>query len=120
MRFKIHEILLLASPYDLFLMEEDGQIAMSMRNSTFFTQNPPNITRCSTQAQAEHTLAERTFDLIVSVHQFNDGGMIKLLKALQDRAPRTPIVPLCTSLIGVCVRECFFLSQPRVGFCIPR
>ncbi|KAJ4460226.1 putative histidine kinase [Paratrimastix pyriformis] len=98
-RLKVHEILLVASPYDLFLMEEDGAIVMSLTNNTYFLQQP-NITRSSTQADAEKLLAQRKFDLIVTVHQFNDAGMFKMIKCLQDRAPSTYIVPLCASLIG--------------------
>ena len=75
MRYKVREILLVSSPYDAYIMEEDGSLASRIINE-YFGHNlsqPPRITRVATSEEAMAVLAEREFDLVVTMPHL--GGM---------------------------------------------
>lgn len=96
---RIHEILLVSSPYDLYIMEEEGLLVdrISDEYALLHLTHAPTITRVST---AEETLAivrEKHFDLVITGMRVgraaNPFEMARLIKAIN---PHTPIV-LCTS-----------------------
>ncbi|KAK2944340.1 putative phosphoenolpyruvate synthase [Blattamonas nauphoetae] len=102
MSFQITQVLLLASPYELFLMEDevDPSMPSPSGNAEVVIQSSPFITRVSTLAQAEEAVKKRHFDMIVTLSQFNDDGMIKTVSTLRQLAgPSVPLFPLCTTLL---------------------
>ncbi|KAA6392933.1 MAG: hypothetical protein EZS28_011544, partial [Streblomastix strix] len=116
MQFRATKILLVASPYELFLMEDDASDAsyqsssqlkvrgMSSIDSMF--QSAPFITRVSTLVRALENIRsleknkKRKYDLIITLTQFNDAKMSKLVHSLRKAAgPDVPLFPLCTTLL---------------------
>ncbi len=75
MPFKVREILLVSSPYDAYILEEDGSLASRIINE-YHGLNlslPPRITRAATAEQALELFAGKKFDLVVTMP--NLGGM---------------------------------------------
>ncbi len=75
MAFKVREILLVSSPYDAYIMEEDGSLASRIINEYFGLNlsQPPRITRVATAEQAFALLESKEFDLVVTMPHL--GGM---------------------------------------------
>ncbi len=96
MRYKVREILLVSSPYDAYIMEEDGSLASRIINE-YFGHNlsqPPRITRVATSEEAMALLAEREFDLVVTMPHLGgiDGCTFSSQVKKQNR--KIPIVLL--------------------------
>ncbi len=97
---RVRRILLVSSPYDLFILEEDGQLQEQLNEdySELNLTNPPQITRshCATEALKLIETQEH-FDLIITL--YNIGGMsaFSFAKRAKSLSPSTPIV-LLTSL----------------------
>lgn len=96
---RINEILLVSSPYELYLMEEEGLLAdrISDEYALFHLTHTPAITRVSTAAEAISALAERRFDLVITGTRVGTGmgvfDMAKGLKALHPDVPVALITP---------------------------
>ncbi len=75
MQYKVREILLVSSPYDAYIMEEDGSLASRIINEYFGLNlsQPPRITRVATGEEALHLLDKKDFDLVVTMPHL--GGM---------------------------------------------
>ncbi|NOQ46226.1 MAG: response regulator, partial [Desulfobulbaceae bacterium] len=75
MVFKVREILLVSSPYDAYIMEEDGSMASKIINEYqgLNLSQPPRITRVATGEQALELLKEKKFDMVVTMPHL--GGM---------------------------------------------
>ncbi|MHC5037318.1 MAG: PEP/pyruvate-binding domain-containing protein [Planctomycetota bacterium] len=69
MSFRVLEILLVASPYDAFVLEEDGQLSELIfeeyRNLDLNLRYAPRLTHASHAEDALKALAERPFDMVV-------------------------------------------------------
>jgi hypothetical protein len=70
-------------------------------------QSAPFITRVSTLVRALENIRsleknkKRKYDLIITLTQFNDAKMIKLVQSLRKAAgPDVPLFPLCTTLLS--------------------
>ena len=61
MAFKVQEILLVSSPYDAYIMEEDNSMTSRIINEYYGLNlsRPPRITRVSKAEQALKVLAEK-------------------------------------------------------------
>ena len=67
MPHRIHEILLVASPYDAFILEEDGHLTEQILTE-YIGMNfnyAPRVTRVTTGKQAMIIIKKKKFDLII-------------------------------------------------------
>ena len=69
MHYRVHEILLVSSPYDAFILEEDGRLTprLFVEYSNLSLSLPPRITRARTAGQAVELLLGRRFDLVITM-----------------------------------------------------
>ena len=96
MQHRIFNVLLIASPYDAFMMEEDGRVEEQLYNEyvALNLSSPPRVTRVSTIEQALDALQSKPFDLIIAMpggdvsETFEGAGLIK------KDYPNIPIVVL--------------------------
>ncbi len=67
MQRRIFNVLLVASPYDAFMMEEDGRVEEQLyfEYVALNLSSPPRVTRVSRPAEALVLLADKRFDLII-------------------------------------------------------
>ena len=77
MPYRVREILLVSSPYDAFILEEDGQLT----EQVFFEyrdvslSGPPRVTHAATGEDALRLLKTRRFDLILTMTSLADMGV---------------------------------------------
>ena len=67
MGHRVHEILLVASPYDAFILEEDGHLTEQILTE-YIGMNfnyAPRVTRVRTGYQAMQIIKKKKFDLVV-------------------------------------------------------
>jgi len=100
---KIREILLVSSPYDAFIMEEDGSLASRIINeySGLNLSHPPRVTRTSSAFDALALLNMRHFDMVVTTPHLEEMDAFTLgLKAKKTR-PGLPVILLAHSPRGI-------------------
>ena len=97
MRFKVRDILLVASMYDQYIFEEDGQLYELIRQEfqVLNLSHAPEITHVTTGTEAIDILvAEGPFDLIITTLHIEDMPVVKFAEAVRSRGIETPIVLL--------------------------
>lgn len=86
---RIQEVLLVSSPYDSFILEEDGLLTemVASEYQDLGLTHSPNITRVSTGEEALAAIRERPFDLVITMLRLGDmdvgrfGGAVRRLNA---------------------------------------
>jgi CheY-like chemotaxis protein len=97
MRHRVEDILLVASPYDSFILEEDGQLDERLVGEfiELGLRRTPGLTRVSSGAEAvERALAERRFNLVVSSLRLGDMNAVELTRELRVSGLSIPVVLL--------------------------
>jgi hypothetical protein len=96
MPFRVREILVLSSPYDAFALEEDGRLTERIftEYSELNLSSAPRVTHVSTAAKAMELLAERRFDLIVTMVRIADTDVSDFGRRVKERFPGIPVVLL--------------------------
>ncbi len=93
---KVADILLVSSPYDAFIMEEEGRLAerIILEYRGLNLSRPPRLTWVSTAQEAISALAEKKFDLVITMPQVDDMDANDLGRTLKSRAPDLPVFML--------------------------
>ncbi len=96
MPFRVREVLLVSSPFDAFILEEDGQLT----EQVFFEyrdvslSGPPRVTHVSTGEEALKRLQEHRYDLILVMTSLADMGANALGHQIKELRPGRPVVLL--------------------------
>ena len=96
MGHRVHEILLVASPYDAFILEEDGHLTEQILTE-YIGMNfhyAPRVTRVSTGRQAMRVIKKKKFDLIILMLRIEDQDPISLGKKIKESYPNKPVILL--------------------------
>lgn len=95
MKHRVLEILLVASRYDSFVLEEDGQLTELVieeyRNLDLNLRYAPRFTRAADAASAFAILEDRTFDMVVTTPRLADIEVGTFVRLLRDNHPNLPI-----------------------------
>lgn len=96
MPFRVREVLLVSSPYDAFILEEDGRLTERLFTdySELNLSSAPRITHATSGSHALELLKTRGFDLVVSMVRLADMDVIAFNAEVKKRAPRMPTVML--------------------------
>ncbi len=99
MSIKIREILLVASSYDAFILEEDGSLASRIINeySGLNLSMPPRVTRTSSAHEALVLLKNKAFDLVVTMPNLDDMDAFSLGIEVKKTNPNLPVILLAHS-----------------------
>ncbi len=93
---RIQEVLLVSSAYDAFVLEEDG--ALTDRLFTEYGElqlsGVPRITHVTTGARAMELLAQRRFDLVMTVVRVEDQAVTELSQRIEAEHPDLPVMLL--------------------------
>lgn len=97
---KVHHILLVSSPYDAFIMEEDGSIASRIINEFhgLNLSNPPRLQWASSAKEALEFLCYKRYDLVITMPQVNDMEGSQLAKEVKQMYHDVPVVLLAHSI----------------------
>ncbi|MFQ5526708.1 MAG: PEP/pyruvate-binding domain-containing protein [Thermoanaerobaculia bacterium] len=92
--YRVREVLLVSSPYDAFILEEDGQLT----EQVFFeyrkvsASSPPRFTHVRTDRAAFAALRERRFDLILVMASLSGMGVNAFGRRVKELRPGRPVV----------------------------
>jgi hypothetical protein len=91
MAFRVREVLLVASQYDAFVLEEDGQLAelvvQEYRSLDLYLPSAPRFTRAQSGAEAAELLAARSFDMVVTSARLPDMEVETFGRLVKGMAP---------------------------------
>ena len=115
MAFKVQEILLVSSPYDAYIMEEDNSMASRIINEYhgLNLSRPPRITRATTASQALEILADKWFDLVITMPHLGEMDGYCFGSEVKKRYPDLPVILLAHS-----VRDAVIPDQPDSCVCV--
>ncbi|MHB8874425.1 MAG: PEP/pyruvate-binding domain-containing protein [Myxococcaceae bacterium] len=93
---RVREILLVSSPYDAFTLEEDGRLTERIftEYSELNLSSAPRITHVSTGARAMEVMAERRFDLVLTMARIADTDVSAFGRKVKAAYPNMPVVLL--------------------------
>lgn len=93
---RIYNILLIASKYDAFTLEEDGRIDEQIFNeyTSLNLRYPPRFTLASTLEEANELIKSRSFDLFIMMPAVENSAVFEYAKQLKERFPIVPVVLL--------------------------
>jgi CheY-like chemotaxis protein len=96
MPFRVREILLVSSPYDAFILEEDGRLTerLFVEYSELNLTAAPRITHVSTGARAMELILSRRFDLVITMVRLEDVDVRAFGRRVKEQNPQLPIVLL--------------------------
>lgn len=96
MQKRIFNVLLIASPYDAFMMEEDGRVEEQLyfEYVALNLSSPPRVTRVSHVSEVLDTLAIKNYDLIIAMPGVDISETFVGAKEIKHQHPNIPIVVL--------------------------
>lgn len=96
MRHRIYNVLLYASKYDAFVLEEDGRVDEQIFNEyiSLNLRYPPRFTLVANEEEANQALKERTYELIISMPSGDSINPFEWAKGVKKDYPNVPIVVL--------------------------
>lgn len=96
MQRRIFNVLLVASPYDAFMMEEDGRIEEQLyfEYVALNLSSPPRVTQVSTAEEALIKIREKHFGLVIMMPGGDISETFIGARAIKEMQPGLPIVVL--------------------------
>lgn len=96
MNKRIYNILLIATKYDAFMLEDDGRVDEQIFNEyvSLSLRYPPRFTQVSTQTEALAELSKRNFELVIYMPNMDDVDLFGAAKMIKSHYPDIPIVVL--------------------------
>jgi DNA-binding NarL/FixJ family response regulator len=96
MGYRVREVLLVSSLYDSYILEEDGQLSESL-DAEFYQLNlstSPRITQVSTAQEALALLAQRPFDLVITMARLGGTDPRAFARTVKEAHAELPVVLL--------------------------
>ena len=96
MQRRVYNVLLIASPYDAFMMEEDGRIEEQLyfEYTSLNLSSPPRVAQASSYEDAYEMLANKSFDMIIAMPGNDIGQTFREAKVIKGLYPDTPFIVL--------------------------
>jgi hypothetical protein len=90
---KVTDILLVSSPYDAFIMEEEGRLAERIIHEYrgLNLSRPPMLTWASTSQEALEVLSRKKFDLVITMPLVDDTDAYVLGRTIKQSFPDLPV-----------------------------
>jgi len=108
MPWRIRDILLVSSLYDSFILEQDGRLSelLLTEYAQLNLSSAPLVTRVSSGEEALAVLAERRFDLVITMTHLGDMEVREFGRKAKEILPGVPVVLLVYN-----TRELAFLRE---------
>jgi len=93
---RVGRILLVSSPYDAFIMEEEGRLAERIIHEYrgLNLSRPPRITWVSSIGDALDILSKEKFELVITMPLRDAGNPYSLSRKIQEKFPEIPVILL--------------------------
>lgn len=96
MNKRIYNVLLIATKYDAFMLEDDGRVDEQIFNeyTALSLRYPPRFTQVTTEEEALAELANRNFELVICMPNMDNRDIFSVAKEIKVHYPNIPIVVL--------------------------
>lgn len=96
MRKRIHNVMLIASNYDTFILESDARIDEQIFNeyTSLNLSNPPQFIQAPSEKEAIELMEREKIDLVICMLALEDTDSFEIAKNVKTRFPAIPIVVL--------------------------
>lgn len=103
---RIYNVLLIANPYDAFMLEDDGRIDEKIFNEyvSLSLRYPPRFTQVSTEAEAWAQLENIPFDLVICMPGTDNSDTFDIARSIKARYEHIPLVVLTPFSHGITKR----------------
>ena len=93
---RIYNILLIASKYDAFVLEDDGRVDELIFNEyvSLNLRYPPRFTQVTTQKEAMEELKNNTYELVICMPSDKQDVNFKIPSIIKEMRPELPLVVL--------------------------
>ena len=96
MNKRIYNVLLIATKYDAFMLEDDGRVDEQIFNeyTSLSLRYPPRFTQVTTEEEALNELSNRNFELIICMPNMDNRDIFAAASEIKVHYPNIPIVVL--------------------------
>jgi len=96
MPFRVQEVLLVASMYDAYTLEEGGRLTELLLNEyrELHLSFAPHVTRASTGEEAFNLIKVRRYDLIITMTRLGDMDAVDLARSIKEIHSDLPVITL--------------------------
>ena len=96
MNKRIYNVLLIATKYDAFMLEDDGRVDEQIFNeyTSLCLRYPPRFTQVTTEEEALAELKDRNFELIICMPNMDNRDIFAAATEIKIHYPNIPIVVL--------------------------
>jgi CheY-like chemotaxis protein len=96
MNKRILNVLLIATRYDAFMLEDDGRIDEQIFNeyTSLSLRYPPRFVQVSTEEEALSVMLQMRFDLVICMPNMDDSDIFATANHIKSSSPEIPIVVL--------------------------
>ena len=103
MTHRIFQVLIVANPYDAFMLEDDGRVDEKIFNeyTELGLRYPPSFTQVSTTEEAAEVLREKSIDLVMCMPGNADNDAFDVARDIKAHFPEIPIVVLTPFSHGI-------------------
>lgn len=103
---RVFNVLLIANPYDAFMLEDDGRIDEKIFNEymSLSLRYPPRFSQVSTEEEALAQLESMPFDLVICMPSTSDNDAFDIGRQIKEEYEHIPIVVLTPFSYGITKR----------------
>ena len=103
MQRRIANVLIVANPYDAFMLEDDGRVEEKIFSEymKLGLRYPPSFTQVSTIEEADEALSVTQYDLVICMPGNVDNDAFDVAHAVKQMSPTTPCVVLTPFSHGI-------------------
>ncbi len=103
---RIFNVLIVANPYDAFMLEDDGRVDEKIFDeyTELGMRYPPTFTQVSTTEEARHVLDETNIDLVICMPGTADNDAFTVAREVKSIKPSVPCVVLTPFSHGITKR----------------
>lgn len=100
---RIFNVLLIANPYDAFMLEDDGRVDEKIFNeyAKLGLRYPPRFFQVASQEEAEKELKRISFDLVICMPGTDNNDVFDIARNIKNDCPTVPIVVLTPFSHGI-------------------
>ena len=103
MQRRIFNVLIIANPYDAFMLEDDGRVDEKIFSEymQLGLRYPPSFTQVCTIEEADEALGGTQYDLVICMPGNADNDAFDVARAVKQMSPMTPCVVLTPFSHGI-------------------
>ena len=93
---RVFNVLLVANPYDAFMLEDDGRIdeKIFFEYAKLGLRFPPRFTQVASREEADEEMQKRDFDLLICMPGTDNNDVFDIARGIKQAHPDLPIVVL--------------------------